>query len=91
MVSKAKTLRRSRVYDVISTNLSNVQLDESKTFKSVDDVNKLASVFHASVLLVSMNFVITLSKQLWISCGDSRVDPKTMLSDCPLSLVDGNA
>ena len=27
---------------------------------------KLTSVFHASVLLLIMNFVITLSKQLWI-------------------------
>ena len=28
--------------------------------------NKLTSVFHASILLLIINFVITLSKQLWI-------------------------
>ena len=28
--------------------------------------NILTSVFHASVLLLAMNFVITLSKKLWI-------------------------
>ena len=80
MVSKAKRLSRSRVYDVIITNFSNVQFDESKNFRSVDEVNKLASVFHASVMLVIMNFVITLSKQL-----------QTTLSNCPPSLVDGIA
>ena len=29
-------------------------------------INKLTSVFHASVLLLIMNIVITLSKSLWI-------------------------
>ena len=29
-------------------------------------VNKLTTVFHASVLLLLMSFVITLSKELWI-------------------------
>ena len=27
---------------------------------------KLTSVYHASVLLVTLNYIITLSKQLWI-------------------------
>ena len=40
-------------------------------------INKLTSVFHASVLLLIMNFVITLHGQS--SCG-STVDPQTTLT-----------
>ena len=40
--------------------------------------NKLTSVFYASVLLLIMNFVITLSAV--DPLGDSRVDPQTTLT-----------
>ena len=40
--------------------------------------NKLMSVFHASVLLLIMNFIITLSKLVAVDpWGDSWVDPQT--------------
>ena len=41
--------------------------------------NKLTSVFYASVLLLIMNFVITLIKVTVDPRGDSRVDPQTTL------------
>ena len=41
--------------------------------------NKLTSVFHASVLLLIINFVIT-SKVAVDPRGDSRVDPQTTLT-----------
>ena len=38
---------------------------------AVLNVNKLMSVFYASVLLLIMNFVMTLSKQLWMPSGSA--------------------
>ena len=40
--------------------------DEEVILSLSDHFNKLTSVFHASVLLLIMNFVITLSKYLWM-------------------------
>ena len=43
--------------------------------------NKLTSVFYASVLLLIMNFVITLVVKVAVDPrGDSRVDPQTTLT-----------
>ena len=42
--------------------------------------NKLTSVFHASVLLLTMNFVIDVIKVAADPRGDSRVDPQTTLT-----------
>ena len=43
--------------------------------------NKLTSVFHASVLLLIINFVITLIVKVAVDPqGDSRVDPQTTLT-----------
>ena len=41
--------------------------------------NKLTSVFHASVLLLNMNFVITLPKYLWIHEAIARTYHKKVL------------
>ena len=43
-------------------------------------LNKLMSVFHASVLLLIMNFVITVVKVPVDPQGYSRVDPQTTLT-----------
>ena len=42
--------------------------------------NKLTSVFHASVLLLIMDFVITLSLVAVDPRGASRVEPQTTLT-----------
>ena len=42
-----------------------------------DHFKKLKSVFHASLLLLTMNFVITLSKWLWVASWIRR-----LLSKC---------
>ena len=42
--------------------------------------NKLMSVFYASVLLLIMNFVITIVKVIVDQRGNSRVDPQTTLT-----------
>jgi len=43
--------------------------------------NKLTSVFYASVLLLIINFVITLIVKVAVDPrGDSRVDPQTTLT-----------
>ena len=43
--------------------------------------NKLTSVFYASVLLLIINFVITLTVKVAVDPrGDSRVDPQTTLT-----------
>ena len=48
-----------------------LQIANLRQEKTVTLFNKLTSVLHASVLLLIMNFVLTL--------GHSRVDPQTAL------------
>ena len=65
--------------------------------ENYDEVNKMRSAIHVSVLLFIMNFVITLSKQLWIHEAIADwirmknwrpcVFYDNKLSNCPLSLV----
>ena len=40
--------------------------------------NKLMSVFYASVLLLIMNFIITLSKELWIYEAIATIPDKSV-------------
>ena len=49
------------------------------TGRNLIEFNKLTSVLHASVPLLIMNFVITLSNSCG-SRGDSRVGPQTTLT-----------
>ena len=50
----------------ISRELQRGKSERSKSIKIDDRINKLTSIFHVSVLLLMINFVIALSKQLWI-------------------------
>ena len=61
-----------------SSSVEKKEKREKRNFvsPSVHAINKLTSVFHASLLLLIMNFVITLSK--WLC---RRVDPVTECYD----------
>ena len=67
-------LKRSKITKPKDVNKKTMRLKieikicASKTalFANYTTFNKLIPVFHASVLLLIMNFVMTLLKQLWI-------------------------
>ena len=55
----------------MSLNCMKIYWSSQTHFRMVSqELDKLTSVFYASILLLIMNFVMTLSRQLWISCYD---------------------
>ena len=59
--------------------------------KECHQFNKLPTVFHASVLLLIMNFVITLWKYLWIYMYEGIADKEDNQSGYePLNLENGS-
>ena len=55
-----------KAVETLACGLCSHSISRSPKLPLVFLFNKLTSVFHASVLLLIMNFVITLSKKLWI-------------------------
>ena len=69
-ISRSRSLTRRTNFKFMCLSAYGLTIKFSQwarvNFCSYCKINKLTSVFYASVLLLIMNFVITLSRKLWI-------------------------